>query len=221
MRRGRLPVARVGVPVGLALLVLGAAWLKTGTVLACSGPPYDVNRADVIAEGWIDRVEISPEPVGQGPFHAVQLTMRVTRSLKGDAPTPLVFTDTSSYFPDPGGGPTGFWAGSSGACGVLDDDPTGQYALIVFERHDGALNTALFMGAVFRDGPDDPKIDRFRRYLEGQLTPGDEPRVVPARAPWGAWLTLANWPYLLAAVLMATVLVVVGGLWARERWRNA
>jgi hypothetical protein len=175
----------------------------------------------VIAEGWIDRVQINPEPSGAGPFHAVRLTMRVVRSLKGDAPTPLVFTDSSSYFPDPAGGPSGFWAGSSGACGVLDDDPSGQYALIVFERHDGELSTAPFMGAVFRDAPDDPKIDRFRQYLENKLTPGETPRVVAAPVAWGRLLTLANWPYLLAAALLATALLAVGGLWVRERWRNA
>lgn len=103
----------------------------------------------MIAEGWVERVEIGPEPAGFGSFHPVQVTMRVVRSLKGDAPSPLVFTDNSSYFADPGGGPNGFWAGSSGACGVLDADPTGQYALIVFRRHEGELGTALFMGAVF------------------------------------------------------------------------
>jgi hypothetical protein len=221
MSRGRFQIARVAVPVAMVLLVVGVLWLRTGIALACSGPPYDVNRADVIAEGWIDHVDISPEAAGVGPFHAVQLTMRVVRSLKGDAPTPLVFTDSSSYFPDPSGGPNGFWAGSSGACGVLDDDPTGQYALVVFERHDGELGTALFMGAVFRDGPDDPKIERFRRYLEARLVPGDSPRVVPVRAAWQDWLTLANWPYLLAATLMTMMFTAVGVLWVRERWRNA
>jgi hypothetical protein len=207
--------------VATALLVLAGLWYSSEIARACSGPPYDVNRADVIAEGWIDHVEISPQPSGVGTFHPVQVTMRVERSLKGDAPTPLVFTDSSSYFPDPAGGPRGFWAGSSGACGVLDADPTGQYALIVFERRDGKLVTHLLLGAVFRDAPDDPTLERFRRHLEAQLAPTAPPRVVAAPATWQDWLSAANWPYLLAAAVMVTMLAAIGSLWVRERWRNA
>ena len=220
MGTGSLPGAQVLLPVFVALTICWSAFAPE-TAWACSGTPYDVNRADVIAEGWVERVEINPAPVGLGTFHPVQVTMRVVRSLKGDAPTPLVFTDNSSYFPDPAGGPNGFWAGSSGACGVLDADPTGQYALIVFKRHEGTLGTALFMGAVFRDQPDDPTLDRFRRYLESKLVVDDPPRVVPVQAGWEGWLTPASWPYLLAAGVLATTLLAVGALWSHERWRNA
>ena len=220
MGTGSLHGAQVLLPVFVALMVGGFAFAPE-VAWACSGPPFDVNRADVIAEGWVEHVEISPEPVGFGSFHPVQVTLRVVRSLKGDAPTPLVFTDSSSYFPDPGGGPNGFWAGSSGACGVLDADPTGQYALIVFRRHQGELGTALFMGAIFRDQPNDPTIERFRRHLESKLVAGEPPRVVPARTPWESWLTTTSWPYLVAAGVLATTLAAVGVLWSRERWRNA
>ena len=220
MGTGSLPGAQVLLPVFVALSV-GLVALAPGTARACSGPPFDVNHADVIAEGWVERVEIGPAPAGFGSFRPVQVTLRVVRSLKGDAPTPLVFTDTSSYFPDPGGGPNGFWAGSSGGCGVLDADPTGQYALIVFRRHGDELGTALFMGAVFRDRPDDPTLDRFRRYLESKLVAGEPPRVVPARTAWDDWRTATSWPYLLAAGVLATTIVAVGALWGRERWRNA
>ena len=220
MGTGSLRGAQVLLPVFVALSV-GLVMLAPGTAWACSGPPFDVNRADVIAEGWVERVEIGPAPAGFGAFRPVQVTLRVVRSLKGDAPTPLVFTDSSSYVPDPGGGPNGFWAGSSGSCGVLDADPTGQYALIVFRRHEGELGTALFMGAVFRDQPDDPTIDRFRRYLESKLVAGEPPRVVPARTAGDAWLTAASWPFLVAAGVLAATLLAVGALWGRERWRNA
>jgi len=221
MGRGRLRVTRSVVSALAMAIVILVGSLAPETARACSGPPYDVNRADVIAEGWIERVEVSPMPAGSGPFHAVQVTMRVVRSLKGDAPSPLVFTDRSSYLSDPAGDPGGIWAGSSGACGVLDADPTGQYALIVFERHDGELVTHLLLGAVFRDSPDDPTIGRFRQYLESQLVPGAEPHVVRARAAWRDWLGPASWPFLLAATLLMTTFTVVGLLWGRERWRNA
>jgi hypothetical protein len=208
--------------VAFALLVtLSAIGTPPEPALACTGAPYDVNRADVIAEGWVDHVEISPTSSGSGQFHPVRVTMRVVRSLKGDAPSPLVFTDHSSYLPDPQGGPNGFWAGSSGACGVLDSDPTGQYALIVFERRDSELVTHLLLGAVFRDRPDDPTIGRFRQYLEGQLVPGAAPRVLAERPSWKDWLTTTRWPFLLAATLLATTFGTVGLLWGRERWRNA
>src|SRR4051794_11956917 len=112
MRRFGQQRARIVLSGVAVLVILGAIGLATETARACSGPPYDVNRADVIAEGWIDRVEVSPTPAGTSQFHPVRVTMRVVRSLKGDAPSPLVFTDRSSYLPDPQGGPAGFWAGS-------------------------------------------------------------------------------------------------------------
>src|SRR5262245_7541597 len=218
---GRLQVARVLVTGLAVLVVLGAVGLATETARACSGPPYDVNRADVIAEGWIDRAEVSPTLTGVGPFVPVTVTMRVVRSLKGDAPSQIVFTDKSSYLPDPQGGPAGFWAGSSGACGVLDADPTGQYALIVFERRDGELITHLLLGAVFRPGPDDPTLGRFRQYLEDRLVPGAEPRIVQERPDWRAWLTPPRWPFVVAAAVLGTTFAGLGLLWGRERWRNA
>jgi hypothetical protein len=220
MGAGSLHGAQVLLPVFVALSV-SLVMPGPGTAWACSGPPFDVNRADVIAEGWVERVEIGPAPTGFGSFRPVQVTLRVVRALKGAAPNPLVFTDSSSYFPDPGGGPNGFWAGSSGSCGVLDADPTGQYALIVFRRHGGELGTANFMGAVFRDRPADPTIDRFRQYLESKLVAGEPPRVVPVRAGRDDWVTASSWPSLVAAGVLATTLLAVGVLWGRERWRNA
>jgi hypothetical protein len=147
--------------------------------------------------------------------------MRVVRSLKGDAPSPIVFADRASYFPDPSGGPDGLWAGSSGACGILDADPSGQYALVVFERHEDELRTSIFMGAVFRPDPDDPVIARFRHDLEGRLVPGEPPRIVPTPAARQAWLTAEGMPLLLTAGVLATAFLALAGLWLRDRWRNA
>ena len=79
MGTGSLHGAQVLLPVFVALTVSAFA-LAPETAWACSGPPYDVNRADVIAEGWVERVEIGPEPAGFGSFHPVQVTMRVVRS---------------------------------------------------------------------------------------------------------------------------------------------
>jgi hypothetical protein len=221
MRIGRRRMARALLP-GLAILaIVSAIGLAAETASACSGPPYDINRADVIAEGWIDRAEVNPTPSGVATFRPVTVTMRVVRSLKGDAPGQIVFTDKSSYLPDPQGGLAGFWAGSSGACGVLDADPTGQYALIVFERREGELVTHLLLGAVFRPGPDDPTLGRFRQYLEDRLVPGAEPRVVPHRLDWRGWLTAPRWPFVVAAALLTTTFIGLGLLWGRERWRNA
>lgn len=220
MGRGSLSGVQAFLPLVAATIVC-ALMVAPESAWACSGPPFDVNRADVIAEGWVEQVSINPEPSGYGSFHPVQVKMRVVRSLKGDAPSPLVFTDRSSYFPDPGGSQRGFWAGSSGACGVLDADPTGQYALIVFTRHGSELGTALMMGAVFRDEPDDPTIERFRQYLESKLVPGEPPRVVVAEATWTDRLAALGWPTLLAGGVLVTMFGGIGLLWGRERWRNA
>ena len=55
-------------------------------------------------------------------------------------------------------------AGRFSAQGITADPERAVSELPV--THSGKLDTALFMGAVFRDGPDDPTIDRDGNKLE-------------------------------------------------------
>jgi hypothetical protein len=222
----RQMVVRRYVPIMAVLVVLAGLGLPARTVLACSGKPYDPAQADVIAEGWIDRIDIRPEPLPHGPFRTVQMTMRVVQAWKGTAPASIVFSDSSSYIPDRSGGAAGEFVGSTGACGMLDADPTGRYALVVFEQRDGKLATSIFMGAVFGDGPDDPGITRLRAHLDTRLGAVSQARITPASvepaSPELAWWQSAeNWPYLLPAIIVALAILADGVRSARKRWLDA
>jgi len=208
------------------LLILGLGlglWLLApSTVLACSGPPYDPNRADVVAEGWVVQVNIGARPEGDGPpFSPVSVTLQAARALKGEVPLLLTFTDRASYVADAAGS-SGGWAGPSGMCGVLDQDPNGQYALIVFRREGDTLSTNRIMGAVFGDGPDDVHVIRFRDHLLQQLRVSQPPTIVTPQTSSAAWLSSALFGM---ALTMGGVAVLIGGVSmavkARERPRRA
>jgi hypothetical protein len=204
--------------VGLSL----GLWLLAPTsALACSGPPYDPNRADVVAEGWVTQVNIGSRPAGDGPpFSPVSVTLQIARAFKGEVPALLTFTDRASYVADANGS-SGGWAGPSGMCGVLDQDPNGEYALIVFRRDGETLSTNRIMGAVFGSAPDDIHIIRFRDHLQSQLHVAEPPTIVTPQTSSAAWLSSALFGMALTmggtAVLIGAVSMAVK---ARERPRR-
>ena len=128
-----------------------------------------------------------------------------------------MFTDHASYVANSAGLGGGVWTGSSGACGALDVDPTGRYGLIVFRWVNGELATSNVQGAVFGDGPADPLVDRFRRYIQDTVHPVEQPRVLPdpelsAVGLQDGWQALAAMVLLTAAgsVVAAAVITRVG-----------
>jgi len=194
------------------LIVVGLGlglWLLTASpALACSGPPYDPNRADVIAEGWVVQVDVGARPAPDGPpFSPVGVTLQIARAFKGEAPALLTFTDRASYVAD-AAGTSGGWAGPSGMCGVLDQDPNGQYALIVFRRDGQTLSTNRIMGAVFGSDPDDIHIVRFRDHLQQQLHVAETPTIVSPQTSSAAWLSSAL--FGMAFSMGATALLLGG-----------
>lgn len=201
---------RCCVAVIVAMLGLLAAPREA---LACSPRPgYNINQNDVIAEGWVENVEIA-ESVTRDTFLPVRVTVRVLRSWKGQSPARIMFTDTASYVANSAGLGGGVWSGSSGACGALDVDPTGKYGLIVFRWVNGELATSNVQGAVFGDGPTDPLVERFRRYIQDNVHPAEPPRVLPdpedsAVGLQDGWQALAGMVLLTAAGSAA----VAGGI---------
>lgn len=180
--------------------------------LACSPlPGYNINQNDVIAEGWVENVEIA-ESVTRDTFLPVRVTLRVLRSWKGQSPARIMFTDHGSYVANSAGLGGGVWSGSSGACGALDVDPTGRYGLIVFRWINGELATSNVQGAVFGDGPADPLVDRFRRYIQDNVHPVEPPRVLPD--PEDSAVDLQSGWQALAGMVLLTVAggVAVGGV---------
>ncbi|MCC7368278.1 MAG: hypothetical protein IT306_07645 [Chloroflexi bacterium] len=192
-----------------ALLFLGASTRAD----ACSPVPgYHINQNDVIVEGWVENVEIG-ESSTQDSFLPVRVTMRVQRAWKGAVPARIDFVDAASYVANSAGIGGGVWAGSSGACGALDVDPTGRYGLVVFKTVNGELKTSNVQGAVFGDSPADPLVERFRRYVQDNVHPAEPPRILPETdAPpvdqRSIWWGLGGMVGLMAAGSVLGLLVI-------------
>jgi hypothetical protein len=180
---------RALVTLGLLIALTFAAAPRTA--YACSGEPPDPNDAALIAEGRVERVTLRPDlapGAERGAFTPVEVTLNVEHFLKGDEQSPLAFVEPRSAVLRPDG--SIIWAGASGACGILDADPTGRYALIVFGRgRAGELTVNRIAGAVFGDGPDDPRVQHFRQYLTSRLSPTGE-RATATPAPPARTLTI-------------------------------
>lgn len=173
-------------PLAVMLSVLMALMLTSLPLpaYACSGDPFDPNDATVIAEGWVEQATLRPDlPSGiQGasnpkdsaepfdPYVPVEVTLGVEKFHKGAGPNPLVFSDVRSV-PRQADGSVIF-AGNGGFCGILDADPAGKYALIVFVRgNDGRLLVNRIYGAAFGDSPESPQVQAFRQYIAQRLKP--------------------------------------------------
>lgn len=195
--------ALVVLPVVIALIAAPRA------VFACSGDPFDPNRADAIVEGWVERMTLRRDlrPPNASPKDPVlipaEVTLRVTRVLKGAAATTLTFIDWGSVAPG-NNGDVRFMAGG-GPCGILGADPTGKYALIVFTRDAaGAWRVSAIQGAAFGAGPDALDIARLRAHLVGQL----QPRAMPNVGAGGLQATSGGASWVPAALLGGGLLLV-------------
>ena len=144
-------MSRVAVVVALLVLSVGQAASWARPVFACSGGGAldQVAASDVIVGGQVLGWTALPEGAGRGGFVPVRLEMRIDHAWKGSPGPPIVDSTSLMLLPtfDGAGVTTGYrieWAGSSGACGALDDDPTGMYAVFGLSRlPDGSLRTHL------------------------------------------------------------------------------
>ena len=203
----------------VALALIGVPRLA----YACSGAPFDPNNAAVIAEGWVQQVTLRPDlpsrfPIDPGdskasgdPFVPVEVVLRIERFLKGSASNPVTFFDARSVYRALDGSPVRqfdgsvLFAGGSGACGILDADPSGQYALIVFGRDaDGRLTVHRLYRAAFDDGPDGLRIQLLRQYLTQRLRPEALPHAGEGTADLRVLALVAGGMIALGALLFGT-----------------
>lgn len=195
-----------------ALLVFGQSFGGgPKSVLACGGSePFDVRQAVLIAEGWVDQVSPRPDlrattsaPKESPAFMPVELSFRPVRILRGQAARLVTFVEPRSAIPQPDGKLR--FAGGGGSCGILDDNPTGQYGLVVFARDAaGQLITHRGQGAVFASSPNDPRIEAFRADLNARLGP----RSLPRAGAGGTALADGSLPVVPRAAGRANTLVL-------------
>ncbi len=89
-------------------------------------------------------------------FVEATVTLDVIRVFRGTAASPVRFVDHGSVTGEtnPNTGKHEF-AGGSGSCGTIDDDPVGKYVLIGLARgEDARWHASRIFGAVYTDEPD-------------------------------------------------------------------
>lgn len=171
----------------LGLLVLAALLFQLVLVAptyACStGLDFNpVAESDLIVGGRITAWERLPAEAS-GPFTPIRLTIAVDERFKGETTGTLQFVDYTSLS-ETGAQPE--WRGSSGACGVFDGDPTGQYLVLGLNiEPDGGYRSNLML--LFFRGPE-PAGDAYSQALSWldelaqRLTPTAAPTSLPPTA---------------------------------------
>ena len=98
-------------------------------------------------------------------FVEATVTLDLIEVFRGTASSPLRFVDSASvsFETNPVTGKREF-VGGSGACGTIDDDPIGKYALIALAKGDDTRwHANRLFGAIYTVQPD---YAAYRRLLE-------------------------------------------------------
>ena len=136
------------ISIGVVLAVAGAWFAHPHSAQACSGDAdYDpVANSDVIAGGFIQGYTPLTDRGGGTMFVPVRLDMRIDHVWKGNIGPGTEIVDRASFMLQPVFTNNEeiriVWAGSGGACGALNEDPSGQYAVFgLLAAPDGTLQT--------------------------------------------------------------------------------
>lgn len=145
-----MPRNALAVCIALALLVVHPV-----PAAACSAGPFDVREyTQLLVLGRARSIELGARtPSG---FVEATVTLDVIRVFRGTAASPVRFVDHGSVTSErnPSTGKHEF-AGGSGSCGTIDDDPVGKYVLIGLARgEDARWHASRIFGAVYTDEPD-------------------------------------------------------------------
>ncbi|MCH7698877.1 MAG: hypothetical protein IH865_08075 [Chloroflexi bacterium] len=144
--------------VGVAVLSM-----QTPSVHACSaGPDWDpvAESAVVVAGRLTGWEEVSDDVLPN--FKPIRVHMNVDRVYKGPPGlTDISFVDSASLYFTASAPEDLMWAGSSGACGAFDSDPTGVYAVMgLWEAPDGELHAGRLHTFFFGEEPGGQDYER-------------------------------------------------------------
>ena len=136
----------------LALALLASHPLPAA---ACSVGPFEPrDYTQLLVLGRARSIELGARtPSG---FVEATVTLDVIRVFRGTAASPVRFVDHGSVTGerDPSTGEHEF-AGGSGSCGTIDDDPAGKYVLIGLARgEDTRWHANRLFGAIYTDQPE-------------------------------------------------------------------
>jgi hypothetical protein len=114
-----------------------------------------VEASDVIVGGRITGWTRRDDLIERTTYTPVELHIEVAHAWKGALSPGDVIIDGASLYQPPGQ-PDVLWAGGGGACGALDHDPTGWYAVFGLRRDEsGALRTNRLTTFWLRETPYD------------------------------------------------------------------
>src|SRR5688572_17187836 len=154
------------------IATLAASGVAPEKVYACSTSAdfNPVAESDVIVAGRVTHVTVGDKGIAPG-YVQVRFTLQVDRYLKGGGPASIVVVDPRSVMLiRPGAGGTGAdylnvpltdiaWAGASGACGILDENPMGRYFAGGLRRtHPDTYDASRPLMFAWGIGPDDPRV---------------------------------------------------------------
>ena len=144
--------------IALALcLVLALLVARPLPAAACSSGPFDQrDYTELLVLGRARSIELGARTnIG---FVEATVTLDIVRMFRGTASSPLRFVDSSSVslLRDPYTGQDKIeFAGGSGACGTIDDDPVGRYVLIALSKgEDSRWHANRLYGAIYTDQPE-------------------------------------------------------------------
>ncbi|HEY6201593.1 MAG TPA: hypothetical protein VI056_00995 [Candidatus Limnocylindria bacterium] len=119
---------------------------------ACGAGPFDPREhTELLVLGRARSIELDART--NTDFVEATVTLEILRIFRGSTASPLRFVDSSSVFlyRDPYTGKDKIeFAGGSGACGTIDDDPIDRYVLIALARgEDARWHANRLYGAIY------------------------------------------------------------------------
>lgn len=144
------------------IAVVGALAVNTPARACSADEQWDpIENSDVIVGGQIESYTLLPGTIVPPGSIPIQLKMRIDHVWKGKLVAGAEIVDRASLVLEPaiaGKQESRIaWHGSSGACGVFNEDPSGLYAVFgLFAAPDGSLQTTSLRTFYLSPRPYDP-----------------------------------------------------------------
>jgi hypothetical protein len=204
--------------VGILLATSLPIFVPKAQACSCDSREEGWVRAEYVFVGRVSGWNVISDPPPVSPFYlTIELTVEVERVLKGAPPASLTFVDraTFTYRPDPAdpAEQIDLWAGSGGACGTFNADPTGARALYSLSSlPDGELEAGMCSGTYL--GPPQGVPGGVTTLLDDVIALAEAALGVDKLPDTGAGPSPSGGPALpvLALAVSGAALAAAGGL---------
>ncbi len=157
----------------LAVVGIASLALVSRSALACSGGgDFDAVRdSEVSVAGRVTSWERTTVDTGENfnPLVPIFLRFDVQEVWKGGGPAPTEFVDLTSLAILSLDGTRTAWMGGGGACGVFDEEPTGQYLILGLNHDPGGIWRPNRLLVFYRGEPEGQWYSHIRSLLRRDL----------------------------------------------------